>query len=61
MKGLNVKFWRRSKMRNEFKYRNHSKQKNEPNLLSEFVEKINMIRRQRNIRIDDFAKRYGLE
>ncbi|MFH0860647.1 MAG: DUF2683 family protein [Candidatus Altiarchaeota archaeon] len=32
----------------------------EPELKPEFVEKIRSISRQKSIRVDDFAKRYGL-
>lgn len=33
----------------------------EPDLRPEFIEKINKIQKQKNIRVDDFAKRYGLK
>lgn len=32
----------------------------EPNLLPEFVEKIQRIERQKSINVEDFAQRYGL-
>lgn len=33
----------------------------EPELRPEFVEKIKQIEKQKSIRVDDFAKRYGLK
>jgi len=33
---------------------------NEPELKPEFIEKMREISRQKSIRVDDFAKRYGL-
>lgn len=33
---------------------------NEPELKPEFIEKMKRISRQKSIRVDDFAKRYGL-
>jgi len=33
---------------------------NEPELKPEFVEKIKKIKKEKSIRVDDFAKRYGL-
>ena len=33
---------------------------NEPELRPEFVEKIEKIKKEKSIRVDDFAKRYGL-
>ena len=33
---------------------------NEPELKPEFVEKIKNIKKEKSIRVDDFAKRYGL-
>ena len=32
----------------------------EPELRPEFIEKMNKIEKQKNIRVKDFAKRYGL-
>jgi len=32
----------------------------EPDLRPEFIEKIKEIEKQKNIKIDDFSKRYGL-
>lgn len=32
----------------------------EPELRPEFVEKMKQIQKQRSIKVDDFAKRYGL-
>ena len=34
---------------------------NEPDLRPEFVEKIEKIRKEKSIRVKDFAKRYGLD
>jgi len=34
---------------------------NEPDLRPEFIEKINAISKQKSIRVDNFAKRYGLD
>jgi len=33
---------------------------NEPDLRPEFIEKMQEISKQKSIRVDDFAKRYGL-
>ena len=33
----------------------------EPELKPEFIEKIGRIAKQKSIRVDDFAKRYGLK
>ena len=33
----------------------------EPELRPEFIEKIKKIRKEKSIRVDDFAKRYGLD
>ncbi|MBD3261902.1 MAG: DUF2683 domain-containing protein [Candidatus Altiarchaeales archaeon] len=33
---------------------------NEPDLKPEFIEKMDAVSRQKSIRVDDFAKRYGL-
>ena len=33
----------------------------EPELKPEFIEKINKIKKEKSIRVDDFAKRYGLD
>lgn len=33
----------------------------EPELKPEFIEKMRQIARQKSIRVDDFAKRYGLK
>lgn len=32
---------------------------NEPELRPEFIEKMKKIKKEKNIRVDDFAKRYG--
>ena len=33
----------------------------EPELKPEFIEKVGQIAKQKSIRVDDFAKRYGLK
>ena len=33
----------------------------EPELRPEFIEKIKKIKKEKSIRVDDFAKRYGLD
>lgn len=35
-------------------------EENEPELKPEFIKKINEIKKQKSIRVDNFAKRYGL-
>ena len=39
----------------------YTEYENEPELKPEFVEKIRKISKQKSIRVDDFAKRYGLK
>ena len=34
---------------------------NEPELKPEFINRINKIKKEKSIRVDDFAKRYGLD
>jgi len=34
---------------------------NEPELKPEFIKKINKIKKEKSIRVDDFAKRYDLD
>ena len=34
---------------------------NEPELRPEFIEKMKKIKKEKSIRVDDFAKRYGLD
>jgi len=34
---------------------------NEPELKPKFIKKINKIKKEKSIRVDDFAKRYGLD
>lgn len=34
---------------------------NEPELRPEFIEKMKRIEKEKSIRVDDFAKRYGLK
>ncbi|MBD3310846.1 DUF2683 domain-containing protein [Candidatus Woesearchaeota archaeon] len=35
-------------------------EENEPELRPEFIKKINEVKKQKSIRVDNFAKRYGL-
>ena len=37
------------------------KEKNDPELKPEFINKIKQIEKQKSIRVEDFAKRYGLK
>ena len=45
----------------EFIVKKYIEYENEPELKPEFIEKINKIKKEKSIRIDDFAKRYGLD
>jgi len=45
----------------EFIIKKYIEYENEPELKPEFIEKINKIKKEKSIRIDDFAKRYGLD
>ena len=45
----------------EFIVKKYIEYENEPELLPEFIEKINKIKKEKSIRVDDFAKRYGLD
>jgi hypothetical protein len=45
----------------EFVVNKYIEEENEPELRPEFVKKLEQIRQQKSIRIDNFAKRYGLE
>jgi len=38
----------------------YAEYENEPELKPEFVQKMAQIQKQKNIKVDDFAKRYGL-
>jgi metal-responsive CopG/Arc/MetJ family transcriptional regulator len=44
----------------EFIIKKYIEYENEPELKPEFIEKINKIKKEKSIRVDDFAKRYGL-
>jgi len=45
----------------EFLVVNYVDEENEPELRSDFVQKMNQIQKQKSIKVDDFAKRYGLK
>ena len=45
----------------EFIVKKYIEYENEPELKPEFIEKINKIKKEKSIRVDDFAKRYGLD
>ena len=45
----------------EFIVKKYIEYENEPELKPEFVKKINKIKKEKSIRVDDFAKRYGLD
>lgn len=45
----------------EFVVNKYIEEENEPELRPEFVKKLEQIKQQKSIRIDNFAKRYGLE
>ena len=45
----------------EFIVKKYIEYENEPELRPEFIEKINKIKKEKSIRVDDFAKRYGLD
>ncbi|MCK4347928.1 MAG: DUF2683 family protein [Thermoplasmatales archaeon] len=45
----------------EFIVKKYIEFENEPELRPEFIEKINKIKKEKSIRVDDFAKRYGLD
>ena len=44
----------------EFIVKMYIETKEEPELRPEFIEKIREIEKQKNIKVDDFSKRYGL-
>jgi metal-responsive CopG/Arc/MetJ family transcriptional regulator len=44
----------------EFIIKKYIEYENEPELKPEFIEKINKIKKEKSIRVYDFAKRYGL-
>ena len=45
----------------EFVVKEYVEFENEPELRPEFVEKMEEIKKQQSIRVDDFAERYGLK
>ncbi len=45
----------------EFIVKKYIEYENEPELRPEFIEKINKIKKEKSIRVDDFVKRYGLD
>ena len=45
----------------EFIIKKYIEYENEPELKPEFIEKINKIKKEKSIRVDDFSKRYGLD
>ena len=45
----------------EFIVKKYIEYENEPELKPEFIEKINKIKKEKSIRVDDFVKRYGLD
>jgi hypothetical protein len=44
----------------EFVVNEYIEMENEPALKVEFIEKMKQIEKQKSIKVDDFAKRYGL-
>ncbi len=45
----------------EFIIKKYIEYENEPELKPEFIEKINKIKKEKSIQVDDFSKRYGLD
>jgi metal-responsive CopG/Arc/MetJ family transcriptional regulator len=45
----------------EFIVKKYIEYENEPELKPEFIEKIHKIKKEKSIKVDDFAKRYGLD
>lgn len=45
----------------EFVVDKYVEEEDEPELKPEFIEKIKQIEKQKSIRVNDFAKRYGLK
>ncbi|GAG32705.1 unnamed protein product [marine sediment metagenome] len=45
----------------EFIVKKYIEYENEPELKPEFIKKINKIKKEKSIRVDDFAKRYNLD
>ena len=44
----------------EFLVSRYIQEENEPELRPDFIENMKKIQKQKSIRVDDFAKRYGL-
>ena len=45
----------------EFIVKKYIEYENEPELKPEFIKKMNKIKKEKSIRVDDFAKRYKLD
>ena len=45
----------------EFIVKKYIEYENEPELKPEFIKKINKIKKEKSIRVDDFTKRYNLD
>ncbi len=45
----------------EFVINRYIEYEEEPELRSEFIEKMKRMKKEKSIRVDDFAKRYGLD
>ena len=45
----------------EYIIKKYVEYENEPELKPEFIEKLKKIKKEKSIRVDDFAKRYGLD
>jgi len=45
----------------EYIIKKYVEYENEPELKPEFIKKIKKIKKEKSIRVDDFAKRYGLD
>ena len=45
----------------EFIIKKYIEYENEPELKPEFIKKINKIKKEKSIHVEDFAKRYGLD
>ena len=51
----------KTKINNMIESKKYIEYENEPELKPEFIKKINKIKKEKSIRVDDFAKRYGLD
>jgi hypothetical protein len=45
----------------EFIVKKYIEYENEPELKPDFIEKLQKIKKEKSIRVDDFAQRYGLD